>query len=77
MTETIVLGGGCFWLIEACQDLARQPTVVALKSDDPLATLAERVADDAAPLSAEWQPVHETAQQLESALRALIGSRDA
>ncbi|RGE47161.1 aromatic acid exporter family protein [Comamonas testosteroni] len=67
----------CRWLIEACQDLARQPTVVALKSDDPLATLAERAESDAAPLSAEWQPVHETAQQLENALRALIGSRDA
>lgn len=69
----------CRWLTRACLDLANQPTVVALKTDDPLATL------DACPappshgdtLPPEWQLVHDNARQLESALRALIGSRDA
>ncbi|WP_233209991.1 aromatic acid exporter family protein [Comamonas sp. 26] len=74
-----VLTQYCRWLSNACLDLANQPTVVALKADDPLATM------DACPvpptsteaLPPEWLLVHENAQQLESALRALIGSRDA
>ncbi len=72
----------CRWLISSCQDLANQPTVVALKSDDPLAQMAlwqpqPQPGDETAALPPDWHAAHENAQQLESALRALIGSRDA
>lgn len=76
-----VLSSYCRWLVDACLDLANQPTVVALKSDDPLATLAPwqpEVQPNIAPLlAADWQAAYEAAQQFENALRALIGSRDA
>lgn len=75
------LASYCRWLVDTCLDLARQPTVVALKSDDPLATMGGwQPAPGAAQSPAEapeWAAVHEIAQKLENALRALIGSRDA
>lgn len=69
----------CRWLTGACLDLANQPTVVALKADDPLATMSEYPAhpESSEPLRPEWLLVYENALQLEKALRALIGSRDA
>ena len=65
------------WLVQACLDLANQPTVVALKPDDPLATLTKFTPKTALQMTEPWQQSWEIAQQLESALRALIGSRDA
>ncbi|GAO70145.1 MULTISPECIES: FUSC family protein [Comamonas] len=69
----------CRWLTHACLDLANQPTVVALRADDPLATMDSCPASPAPTevLQPEWLLVHENARQLERALRALIGSRDA
>lgn len=67
----------CHWLVDACVSLANQPTVVALKPDTPLATLAHFAAKAEPEVSEPWQQPWEIAQQLESALRALIGSRDA
>ena len=67
----------CRWLVDACMNLANQPTVVALKPDDPLASLAHFTAQAEPEISEPWQQPWEIAQQLESALRALIGSRDA
>lgn len=70
----------CRWLIAACIDLAGQATVVALKADDPLARMPARPADavaEADTFAPEWALARDNAEQLESALRALIGSRDA
>lgn len=69
----------CRWLTRACLDLANQPTVVALKADDPLATLDDGPSPPTPEpvLQPEWLLVQDNAVQLERALRALIGSRDA
>lgn len=68
----------CEWLIAACQQLARSGSVVALTPDDALAQLAASAPQ--APLQqvpAPWLPALEHARQMEEALQALIGSRDA
>ncbi|AWQ06855.1 hypothetical protein B9G73_19730 [Bordetella bronchiseptica] len=70
----------CQWLSEICMALAKQSAVVALEEGDPRATMGERPRPAAADGSAhqlEWAVVQDNAQQLEDALRALLGSRDA
>ena len=69
----------CRWLVASCINLAEQDTVVALKADDPLAIMPAHgpEAADTASLAPEWALARDNARQLENALRALIGSRDA
>lgn len=79
MAPPTAISDYCRRLTHACLDLANQPTVVALKADDPLATMDDCPAppEPEPVLQPEWLLVHENARQLERALRALIGSRDA
>lgn len=70
----------CQWLSDSCMALAKQSALVALNDSDPRASMGNRphaTAADVAALAPEWQAVQDNAQQLEYALQALLGSRDA
>ncbi|HBR1775397.1 TPA: FUSC family protein [Klebsiella pneumoniae] len=70
----------CQWLSDSCMVLARQPAVVALKESDPQACMGtppQSTADQRHELPPEWLTVEDNARQLEHALQALLGSRDA
>ncbi len=68
----------CEWLITACRQLARDASVVALSPDDTLAQLAASVPHaPAQQVPPPWLAALEHARQMEEALQALIGSRDA
>ncbi|WP_454692223.1 FUSC family protein [Achromobacter aloeverae] len=70
----------CQWLSDSCMALARESAVVVLNDDDPRAHMGPRpqsAAADASMPAPEWALVRDNAQQLEDALRALLGSRDA
>ncbi|MFK3704739.1 aromatic acid exporter family protein [Klebsiella sp. NPDC088457] len=70
----------CQWLSDSCMVLARQSAVVALTADDPQASMGTRpqsAATEGDMLQPEWIAVEDNARQLEHALRALLGSRDA
>ncbi|CAB5716761.1 Predicted membrane protein [Delftia tsuruhatensis] len=68
----------CEWLIEACRQLSANGNVVALAPDDALARLAASAPlPPVHPLPPPWMPALEHAGQMQEALQALIGSRDA
>lgn len=70
----------CQWLSDSCMVLARQSAVVALKESDPQACMGtppQSTADQRHELPPEWLTVEDNARQLEHALQALLGSRDA
>lgn len=70
----------CQWLSDSCMVLARQSTVVALMEGDPqscMGTLPQSATENRDELPPEWLVVEENARQLEDALEALLGSRDA
>jgi uncharacterized membrane protein YgaE (UPF0421/DUF939 family) len=76
MPRSLVLH--CEWLIEACRELAANGRVVALRPDDSLAQLAASAPRAPTQPTAEaWLPALDHARQMEEALQALIGSRDA
>lgn len=70
----------CQWLSDSCMVLAQQSAVVALREGEPLTCMGKQplsttVRHDELP--PEWGMVEDNAQQLEYALLALLGSRDA
>lgn len=68
----------CEWLIQACRQLSANGNVVALQPDDALAELAASAPQaPTQPVPEPWLPALEHARQMEEALQALIGSRDA
>ncbi|MBS0848661.1 FUSC family protein [Citrobacter sp. JGM124] len=70
----------CQWLSDNCMVLARQSTVIALMESDPqssMGTLTQSTTEDHDELPPEWLVVEDNARQLEHALQALLGSRDA
>ena len=76
MPRAIVLH--CEWLVDACRQLSANGNVVALQPDDALAELAASAPQaPAQPVPQAWLPALDHAQQMEEALKALIGSRDA
>jgi hypothetical protein len=75
MPRAIVLH--CEWLIEACRQLAANGNVVALQPDDALGRLAASAPRRPQPLPEAWLPALDHARQMEEALKALTGSRDA
>ncbi|KAA5921763.1 aromatic acid exporter family protein [Achromobacter xylosoxidans] len=70
----------CQWLSDSCMALAKQAAVVILNDDDQQALMGDRphaTATGTDALLSEWRVVQDNAQQLEYALRALLGSGDA